>query len=71
MGNDTYRQRPLADARSPFVCGLTGKSYSATEVVQREIRLAKAIAKRLEFTAEGLEWDRVVTLFSLNTVCAS
>ncbi|KAK7403502.1 hypothetical protein QQX98_010732 [Neonectria punicea] len=68
MSNDEYGRYPLAKARAPFVCGLTGKSYSAAEVVEREKCLAKAIRKRLGFTDEGSEWDRVVALFSLNTI---
>lgn len=68
MSNDKYGRYPLAKARSPFVCGVTGQSYTAAEVVDRETYLAKAIRKRLGFTHEGSEWDRVVALFSLNTV---
>ncbi|RKK82615.1 hypothetical protein BFJ71_g15203 [Fusarium oxysporum] len=68
MSNDAYGRYPLANARSPFVCGLTGKSYTAAEVVEREKNLAKAISKKLESTLGGPEWDRVVTVFSLNTI---
>lgn len=71
MSSDIYGRYPLADARSPFVCGLTGKSHTAAEVVAREKNMAKAIAKRLESTLEGSEWDRVITVFSLNTVRTS
>lgn len=57
------------ESRNPFVCGLTGKAYSVSEVKDRVGHLAKAIAKRLDFSPnEGTEWDKVVALFSLNTV---
>ncbi|RTE69225.1 hypothetical protein BHE90_016397 [Fusarium euwallaceae] len=68
MSNDDYGRYPLGKARAPFVCGLTGKSYTAAETVERENYLARAIGKRLGFTHEGSEWNRVVTLFSLNTI---
>ncbi|KAH8746589.1 hypothetical protein F5883DRAFT_700334 [Diaporthe sp. PMI_573] len=68
MSNDAYGRSSVAKARSPFVCGLTGKSYAAAEVVDRENYLARAIAKRLGLDHAGSEWDRVVTLFSLNTL---
>ncbi|KAF7556008.1 hypothetical protein G7Z17_g1758 [Cylindrodendrum hubeiense] len=68
MSNDEYGRYPISKARNPFVCGLTGTSYTALDVVQRENYLARAIGKRLGFTNEGSEWDRVVALFSLNTI---
>ncbi|KAJ3543629.1 hypothetical protein NM208_g3472 [Fusarium decemcellulare] len=68
MRNDEYGRYPLSKSRPPFVCGLTGKSYSAVEVVQRENYLARAIEKRLGLCHKESEWDRVVSLFSLNTI---
>ncbi|KAM5378584.1 hypothetical protein ACJZ2D_004383 [Fusarium nematophilum] len=46
--SNAYGRYPLAQARSPFVCGLTGKAYTAAEIVEREKDLAKAIVKRLD-----------------------
>jgi hypothetical protein len=57
MSNDAYGRYSVAKARSPFVCGLTGKSYAAAEVVDRENYLARAIAKRLGLDHAGSEWD--------------
>jgi hypothetical protein len=68
MSNDKYGRYLLAKSRNPFTCGLTGKSYTAVEVVERENSLARAIAKRLDLDNAGSEWDRVIALFSLNTV---
>lgn len=69
VNDENYGRCPIAKARNPFTCGFTGKTYSVAEVLQREEHLARAIAKRLGYTLhEGTEWDRVVGLFSLNTV---
>ncbi|KAJ0166487.1 4-coumarate--CoA ligase-like 2 [Colletotrichum tanaceti] len=69
MSNEKYGRYPLTEARSPYTCGLSGKSYTAFELRQRTDSLAKAISKRLDFAPnEGTEWDKVVALFSLNTI---
>ncbi|TVY62490.1 Acyl-CoA ligase AFT1-1 [Fusarium oxysporum f. sp. cubense] len=69
VNNETYGRYPVAKARNPFTCGFTGKTYSMAEVLQREEFMARAIAKRLGYDlSKGTEWDRVVCLFSLNTV---
>lgn len=71
MYNDQYGRFPLAKSRNPYTCGVTGKTYAATEVAQRVDYLSRAIGKRLGFNpAEGTEWDRVVALYSVNTVRA-
>ncbi|GKT42464.1 acyl-CoA ligase easD [Colletotrichum spaethianum] len=69
MSNEKYGRYPVAEARNPYTCGLSGKSYTASEVKQRTDALARAIAKKLDFAPnEGTEWDKVVALFSLNTI---
>lgn len=69
MSNEKYGRAPLSESRSPYTCGFTGKTYSAAEVVKREDLMARAIGKRLGFDLrEGTEWDRVVGLYSVNTV---
>ncbi|KAK7425297.1 hypothetical protein QQZ08_008194 [Neonectria magnoliae] len=69
VNNENYGRCPIAKARNPFTCGFTGKTYSVAEVLQREEHLARAIAKRLGYHLhEGTEWDRVIGLFSLNTI---
>ncbi|KAH7146892.1 hypothetical protein B0J13DRAFT_664595 [Dactylonectria estremocensis] len=69
VNNKNYGRYPVAKARNPFTCGFTGKTYSMAEVLQREEFMARAIAKRLGYDLrEGTEWDRVVGLFSLNTI---
>ncbi|KAK1731585.1 hypothetical protein CaCOL14_003577 [Colletotrichum acutatum] len=69
MSNERYGRYALKDSRSPYTCGLTGKSYSASEVRERTDLLARGISKKLEFAPnEGTEWEKVVCLFSLNTI---
>lgn len=69
MLTEKYARLPFKESRNPFICGLTGKTFSYSEVKQRVGHLSKAIAKRLDFAPnEGTEWDKVVGLFSLNTI---
>ncbi|KAF7554456.1 hypothetical protein G7Z17_g2921 [Cylindrodendrum hubeiense] len=71
MGSDKYGRHPLAKSKNPYTCGLTGKTYTAVEVVRREDWMARAIAKRLGFDSletDATEWDKVVALFSFNTI---
>ncbi|EEU47537.1 uncharacterized protein NECHADRAFT_59366 [Fusarium vanettenii 77-13-4] len=67
--SDKYGRKPLARSRKPYTCGITGKSYTNSEVEEREKLLARALAKRLGYDlADGTEWDRVLALYSLNTI---
>jgi len=67
--SDKHARKPIAQSRNPFTCGISGKTYTTEEVIQREKLLARALAKRLGYDVhDGTEWDRVVALFSVNTV---
>jgi hypothetical protein len=69
VNNENYGRYPIARARNPFTCGLSGKTYTTEEVLHREDSIARALAERLGYSLnEGTEWDRVVGVFSLNTV---
>lgn len=69
MSNEEYGRFPIAQSRNPYTCGLTGKTYTTAEVIQREDYLARAIGHELRLDpVEGTEWDKVIGLFSLNTV---
>ena len=69
MLNEQYGRHPLHHARQPFTCGLTGFGYSAVEVRDRVDKLARALAKELGWRPnEGTEWDKVLGVFSVNTV---
>ncbi|KAF2860379.1 acetyl-CoA synthetase-like protein [Piedraia hortae CBS 480.64] len=56
-----YGRRSFDESLPPFVCGLTGKSYSITEVRDRVECLSRALAKHI-----GPE--KVIGVFSVNTI---
>ncbi|KAF5564450.1 hypothetical protein FNAPI_2158 [Fusarium napiforme] len=67
--SDKHARKPISQSRNPFTCGISGKTYTTEEVIQREKLLARALAKRLGYDVhDGTEWDRVVALFSVNTI---
>lgn len=70
FSNEKYGRTPVSQSRNPYTCGITGKTYTVNEVAKRADYLSRAIAQILHFDPnEGTEWDRVVGLYSLNTVC--
>ncbi|KAL2043965.1 hypothetical protein N7G274_003485 [Stereocaulon virgatum] len=69
MLNEEYGRHPLHHARPPFTCGLSGAEYSALEVRDRVENLAKGLSKELGWHPnKGSEWDKVIGVFSLNTI---
>ena len=69
MNDDSFGRVPLKDARNPFTCGISGKTYTALEARDRAALLARALSKELGIKANnGSEWDKVVGIFSFNTV---
>ncbi|KND92583.1 putative 4-coumarate--CoA ligase 1 [Tolypocladium ophioglossoides CBS 100239] len=69
INSERHGRFPFAAARNPYTCGLTGASHRAADVPGRIDCLARAIGKRLGLVPhEGCEWDRVVGLYSLNTI---
>jgi len=72
MLNEIYGRHPLGYSRAPFTCGLSGTEYSALEVKERVNSLAKGLSKELGWHPnKGTEWDKVIGVFSLNTVSHS
>lgn len=70
MLDERFGRHPLGYSHNPFTCGLTGKTYSSLEVKERVDWLARGLAKELGFKPnEGTEWDKVIAVFSVNTVC--
>ncbi|OAA75173.1 phenylacetyl-CoA ligase [Akanthomyces lecanii RCEF 1005] len=69
MYDERYGRWSTSKARNPYTCGVTGKTYTSKQVPERIDLLARAIAKRLGFSPnEGTEWDRVVAVYSVNTI---
>lgn len=72
MLHERYGRHPLGYSLDPFTCGLTGKSYSTLDVVDRVDYLSRALAREFGWQPnEGTEWDKVVGVFSVNTVSES
>lgn len=56
-------------SRDPYTCGITGRSYSSREVVDRVDSLARGLAKEFGWAPnKGTEWDKTMAIFSVNTV---
>lgn len=69
MLNEKYGRRAMTASRDPYTCGVSKKSYSTQEVVERVDLLARAIAKEFNWAPnKGSEWDKTLGIFALNTV---
>ncbi|KND86884.1 4-coumarate--CoA ligase 3 [Tolypocladium ophioglossoides CBS 100239] len=63
------RRHSLSASKPPFVCGVTGQSYSAVEVSERIELLARGLASELEWQVnEADAFDKTLAVFSLNTI---
>lgn len=70
MLDDAYGRHPLKDSKNPFTCGISGKTYTGEEVAKRVEWLAQALSKEFAWQPnKGTEWDKVIGIFSLNTLC--
>ncbi|KAK6189628.1 GAL4 enhancer protein [Pestalotiopsis sp. IQ-011] len=68
-GNERYGRLPWEKSRTPFTCGVSGKSYSNSEMKQRSELLARSLSKRMGWRAnEETHWDKVVGVFSFNSI---
>ena len=70
--NEQWGRQPIRHSRKPFVCGLTGKSYSVEEVKQRTDDLARGLAEAVDWSVRNQygqgEWSRVAGILSFNSV---
>ena len=67
--DEKYGSVTAASSLDPFICGLSGKSYSSVEMRQRIDYLARALADELGWSVNaGTEFDKVAGIFSLNSV---
>ncbi|KAM5472439.1 hypothetical protein MauCBS54593_003030 [Microsporum audouinii] len=69
MLDEKNGRMPFASSRDPFVCGLTGRTYSIAQVVERVDVLSRALAKEFGWHPnQGSEWDKVVGIYSFNSI---
>jgi hypothetical protein len=69
MLSEKNGRQALGTSLDPFICGITGKRYSMYEVKDRVEQLARALSKEFGWKPNaGTEWDKVMGVFSLNTV---
>ncbi|KAF2843262.1 phenylacetyl-CoA ligase [Patellaria atrata CBS 101060] len=67
--DESTGRAPFAQSRDPFVCGITGKSFSVQEVKERVDLLARGLAPELNWSSNaGTEFEKVVAVFSLNSI---
>jgi hypothetical protein len=67
--DEKYRSRPLLESKAPFVCGLSGRSYTVQEVRQRVDHLARELSCRLQWhPSTGSPSDKIVAIYSLDSV---
>ncbi|KAJ5833594.1 Acyl-CoA ligase inpC [Penicillium riverlandense] len=69
MLNEQHGRVPHAASRDPYTCGLSGKTYSSRDVVNRVDFIARGLAKEFGWTPnQGSEWDKTVAIFAVNTI---
>lgn len=69
MQNERFRQTSSSKSRNPFTCGLTGATYTHSELFARSESLARALADIHQWSPDGdTPWDKVVCIYSLNSV---
>lgn len=69
MLDDKYGRQPASQSRDMYTCGVSGMSYSVTEVRQRVEAVAAALGRILSWSpTQGSEWDKIVAVFSHNAV---
>jgi len=70
MLNEAHGRYPIKKSKNPYTCGLSGQTYSTAEVADRVENLARGLSKELGWLPnKGTEWDKVIGIFALNTVC--
>jgi len=69
MLDDAYGRCPQKESKNPFTCGISGRTYTGLEMVERVDHLARALSKEFGWHPnKGTEWDKVIGIFALNTV---
>ena len=69
MTSEVSGRYPLSRSRNPFTCGLTGKTYTTAESHERSAQVAKALGAIMGWAPNTESpWDKVIGVFSFNTV---
>ncbi|RDW62156.1 putative phenylacetyl-CoA ligase [Coleophoma cylindrospora] len=69
MLDEAYGRRPHNASKNPFTCGLSGKTFTGLEMVERVENLAKGLSNEFGWEPnKGTEWEKVIGIFALNTV---
>lgn len=56
-------------SQNPFTCGISGRTFTMKQMVERVDHLARGISKEFGWEPNaGTEWDKVAGIFALNTV---
>jgi acyl-CoA synthetase (AMP-forming)/AMP-acid ligase II len=67
--NEEHGRMPIAKSWNPYVCGLTGSTFTMQEQKDRVDSLARSLHKELGWNVnEGTEYDKVAGVFALNTI---
>ena len=71
MFNEENGRQALDKSRNPYTCGISGRTFTASEIKDRVECLARGLKKELGWEVnrgQGSEWEKVAGIFSLNTV---
>jgi hypothetical protein len=67
--DEQYGRRPISQSWDPYTCGLSGKTITAKQQVDRVEPLARALAKEFGWKVnQGTEYEKVAGVFAFNTV---
>ncbi|KAJ5087717.1 Acyl-CoA ligase inpC [Penicillium angulare] len=69
MLNEKYGRLAHDKSSDPYTCGLSGKTYTSRQVVERVDHIARGLAKEFGWSPnKGTEWDKTLAVFSLNSI---
>ncbi|KAF3482465.1 acyl-CoA ligase [Arthroderma uncinatum] len=69
MLDEKSGRMPFASSRNPFICGITGRTYSVAQAAERVDVLARALAREFGWHPNrGSEWEKVVGIYSFNSI---
>ncbi|ETN40534.1 uncharacterized protein HMPREF1541_04811 [Cyphellophora europaea CBS 101466] len=69
MLDEKHGRTPIAQSWNPYVCGLSGETFTMQEQKDRVTHLARALSKELGWKVnQGTEYDKVAGVFALNTI---